>query len=77
MDIYDSHKETMAEEFSHQKRTLHNDEHFEVNDYIFNLALNDLQERVISMGGRRLSEHGLPQPVTIDSDRFTSNIVGK
>ena len=72
VDIYDSHKEAIAEDFLHQQRTctLHRNEHLEVNDDIFNLVLNDLQERVISMGGRRLSEYGLPQPQTIDGDRF-------
>ena len=34
------------------------------------MALNDLQEKVISMGGRELSEYGLPQPQAVDSDRF-------
>ena len=58
----------MAEDFLHQQRTLHRDQHLEINDDIFNLA--DLQERVISMGGGGLSEYGLPQPQTIDSDRF-------
>ena len=32
------------------------------------MALNDLQDKVLSMGDRELSEHGLPQ--TVDSNRF-------
>ena len=52
LEIYDNHKEALVEDFLHQQRTLHRDEHMEVNDDIFNLALNDLQEKVISMGGR-------------------------
>ena len=40
------------------------------NDDIFNLALNDLQDKVFSMGGRELSEYGLPQPQAVDNDRF-------
>ena len=32
---------------------------------VFNLALNDLQDKVLSMGGRELSEYGLPQPQTL------------
>ena len=39
-------------------------------DDIINLALNDLQEKVISMGGRQLSEYGIPQPRTVDNNRF-------
>ena len=35
-----------------------------------NLALNDLQDKVLSMGGRALSEYSLPQPQTVDNDRF-------
>lgn len=41
------------------------------NDDIFNLALNDeLQDKDLSMGGRQLSEYGLPQPQIVDNDRF-------
>ena len=36
----------------------------------FNLALNDFQDELLSMGGRELSEYGLPQPQTVDNDRF-------
>ena len=60
----------MGEDYLHQQRTLHRDVHLEFNDDIFNLTLSDLQEKVISMGGRQLSEYGLPQPQTVDSDRL-------
>ena len=70
LEIYDNHKEGMAEDYLHQQCTLHRDVHLEFNDNIFNLTLSDLQEKVISMGGRQLSEYGLPQPQTVDSDRF-------
>ena len=42
----------------------------EFNSDIFNLALNDLQDKVLSMEGRELSKYGLPQPQTVDNDRF-------
>ena len=64
----------MAEDFLHQQRNLQRDEHLQPNDDIFNLALNDLQEKVISMGGRQLSEYGLPQPQIIG---LHGSIVGK
>ena len=53
LDIYDNHKEAMVEDFLHQQCTIHRDEHLENYD-IINLALNDLQEKVISIGGRQL-----------------------
>ena len=34
------------------------------------IALNDLLEKVISMGSRQLSEYGLPRPHTMDNNRF-------
>ena len=37
---------------------------------IFNLALNDLQDKVLSMGGRKLSGYGFPQPQAVDNNRF-------
>ena len=60
----------MAEDFLHQQRTRLGNADLSFNDDIFNLALNDLQDKVISMGGRELSEYGLPQPRAVDSDRF-------
>ena len=70
LDIYEHHKEHMAEDFLHQQRTRLNDNDLSFNDDIFNLALNDLQDKVLSMGGRELSEYGLPQPQAVDNDRF-------
>jgi len=60
----------MAEDFLHQQCILHRDEHIEVYDDMFNLVLNDLQDKAISMGGRQLCEYGLPQPRAVDNDRF-------
>ena len=34
------------------------------------MIFNDLQNKVLSVGGRELSVYGLPQPQTVDSDRF-------
>ena len=70
LDIYEHHKEHMAEDFLHQQRTRLSDNEISFNDDIFNLALNDLQDKVLSMGGRELSEYGLPQPQAVDNDRF-------
>jgi len=60
----------MAEDFLYEQRTLHRDQQLEMNNDIFNLALCDLQEKVISMGARQLFEYGLPQPQLVDNDRF-------
>ena len=70
LDIYEHHKEHMAEDFLHQQRTRLSDNNLSFNDDIFNLALNDLQDKVLSMGGRELSEYGLSQPQAVDNDRF-------
>ena len=59
----------MTEDFLHLHRTQLGNADLEFNSNIFNLALNDLQ-KVLSMGGRELSEYGLPQPQTVDNDRF-------
>ena len=70
LEIYEHRKEPMAEDFLHQHRTRLRNVELDFNDDIFNLALNDLQDKVLSMGGRELSEYGLPQPQTVDNDRF-------
>ena len=70
LEIYEHHKEAMAEDFLYQHRTRLGNVELGFSDDIFNLALNDLQDRVLSMGGRELSEYGLPQPQTVDNDRF-------
>ena len=51
LDIYEHHKEPMAEDFLHQYRTRFDNVDLDFNDDIFNLALNDLQDKVFSMGG--------------------------
>ena len=71
LDIYQHHKESMAEDSLHQQRTQLGNNELSFNDDIFNLALNDLQDRMLSMGGRELSEYGLPHPQIVDNDRFT------
>ena len=48
--IYHNHKEALAEDFLHQQCILQRDEHLEPNDNLFNLALNDLQEKVYFNG---------------------------
>ena len=70
LEIYEHHKETMAEDFLHQYRTTLGNADLDYSDDIFNLALNDLQDKVLSMGGRELPEYGLPQPQSVDTDRF-------
>ena len=70
LEIYEHHKETMAEDFLHQYRTTLGNADLDYSDDIFNLALNDLQDKVLSMGGRELPEYGLPQPQLVDTDRF-------
>ena len=67
IDIYEHHKESMAEDFLHQQHTRLGNHDLNFNNDIFNL---DLQDMVLSMGGRELSEYGLPQPQTVDNDRF-------
>ena len=67
LDIYEHYKEHMAEDFLHQQCTRLSDDN---HDDIFNLAISDLQDKVLSMGGRELSEYGLPQPQAVDNDRF-------
>ena len=70
LEIYEHHKEFMAEGFLHQQHTQLGNNDLSFNDDIFNLALNDLQGRVLLMGGRELSKYGLPHPQTVDNDRF-------
>ena len=60
----------MAEDFLYQHHSRLANADMEFNDDIYNLALSDLQDKVFSMGGRELSKYGLPQPQTVDNDRF-------
>ena len=70
LDIYEQHKESMAEDFLHQQRARLGNMELGFNEDVFNLALNDLQDRVLSMGGRQLSDYGLPQPEAVDGTRL-------
>ena len=63
----------MAEDFLHQQRTRLRNIELGFDEDIFNLAVNDLQDRVISMGGRQLLDYGLPQPEAVDSNRLAQD----
>ena len=67
LDIY---KEAIAEDFLHQHFTQLGNADLECNSDTFNFALNDLQDKVLSMADKKLSEYGLPQPQTVDNDRL-------
>ena len=54
----------------HQYRTRLGNAYLDYSDDIFNLAFNDLQDKVLSMGSRELPEYGLPQPQLVDNDTF-------
>ena len=54
----------------HQQRTQLGNSDLSFNDDIFNLALNDLQNKVLFMGCSELSEYGLLQPQAVNSNRF-------
>ena len=64
LDIYNCHKESMAEDFLHRQRTQLGNSGLSFNDDIFNLALNDLQDKVLSMGGRELSRFASQEYIT-------------
>ena len=51
LEIYKRNKEAMVEDFLHQHHTRLGNVDLDYNDDIFNLALNDLQDKVITMGG--------------------------
>ena len=70
LEIYEHHREAMTEDFLHQHCARLGNMELDFNNDIFNLALKDLQDKVLSMGGRELSEYGLPQPQAVDNDRF-------
>ena len=69
LDIYEHHKERMTEDFLHQYCTRLGNADLDYSDNIIYLALNDLQDKVLSMGSRKLSEYSLPQPQSVDNDR--------
>ena len=60
----------MAEDFLYQQHTRLNDNNLGFNEDIFNLVLNDLQDKVLLMRGKELCEYGLPQPQAVDNYRF-------
>ena len=73
LDTYEHHKESMAEDFLHQQHTRLGNMEVGFDEDFFNLALNDLQDGVLSMGGRQLSDYGLPQPEAVDSNRLAQD----
>ena len=60
----------MAEDFLHQQCTWLSNMDLGFDEDISNLALNDLQDRILSMGGWQLSDYSLSQPDAVDSNRL-------
>ena len=52
LDIYEHHKESMTEDHLYQQLTWLGKMELCFNEEIFNLALNDIQDRVFFMEGR-------------------------
>ena len=74
LEIYEHHKETMAEDFLHQYRTKLGNADLDYSDDIFNLALNDLQDKVLSMGVgncQSMACHSLSQLILIGLQGYT------
>ena len=62
LDIYEHHKEHMAEDFLHQQRTRLSNNEISFNDGIFNLGRIRFFPWEVG--------YGLPQPQAVDNDRF-------
>ena len=71
VNINEHHKESMVEDFLHQQHTwLNNNDLTLMMISLCNLALNSLQDKLLSMRGRELSEYGFPKPRTVENDKF-------
>ena len=62
LQLWMSHRESMSEDFLHQQRSLRHDLNLDFNEAIFNQALIDVEDKLLSLpGSQDLHTYGLPE----------------
>ena len=59
--LWQKYKNDLSEDIKYQAQLRNPGAEIEYNDRIYNMALIDIEDRIISMGGEQLSTHGLLQ----------------
>ena len=70
MALWNQHKESMSEDILHRSRQASGDNQMPFNENIFNLALVNLEDATLEIGGKTLSAFGLPLPRRQDDGIF-------
>ena len=65
-----THRVNMTEDFLHYRLTL-SESHLRFTDGMYKQAPNDIQDKVLRMGGQELSTYGLPVPAQDAGERLT------
>ncbi|XP_064647485.1 uncharacterized protein LOC135500168 [Lineus longissimus] len=69
--IWDQHKEAMAEDYLHQQQQQHPQLQLQVNDAIYNLVLQTIEDKLQSFpGGRSVDYYGLPKVLRDETSLF-------
>ena len=68
--LWDSHRDSMTEDYLHHHRLTLSESDLSFTDDMYNQALNDIQDKVLRMGGQELSTYGLPVPAQDAGERL-------
>ncbi len=63
MRLWNLYKENLSEDVLYKAKLINIDANY--NEYIFNLSLIELKNKLISIGGKILTNYGLPQQIEI------------
>ena len=69
--LWDNHRNSMTEDFLHHHRRSLAQDDLTFTDDMYDEALTDLQDKLLSMGGQELSTYGLPVPAQDAGARLT------
>jgi hypothetical protein len=68
--LWVNHRDSMTEDFLHHHRINLSEDDLTFTDDMYNQALNDIQDKVLCMGGQELSTYGLPVPTQNAGERL-------
>ena len=75
LELWQKYKNDLAEDFKYQVQLRVPDREIEFSDEIYNSALIDIEDRIVSMGGEKLGKYGLPETNRSEVNNLVTDIL--
>ena len=73
--IKSKYKNDLSEDYKYQARLRFPEREIAFSDEIYNSALTDIEDRIVSMGGEGLSKFGLPEAHRSEVNNLVTNVL--